>query len=131
MVSTIKKDTMKVLSYRDLVAWQKAMDFAAEVYRLTKRFPDDERYGITSQLRRAVISIASNIAERQGRQSTGEFRQFLGHARGSLLETETQILLAERLRYLSVPDAENLLACSAELGKILNGLIASLQEARR
>lgn len=122
---------MKVLSYRDLVAWQKAMDFAAEVYRLTKRFPDDERYGITSQLRRAVISIASNIAERQGRQSTGEFRQFLGHARGSLLETETQILLAERLRYLSVPDAENLLACSAELGKILNGLIASLQEARR
>jgi four helix bundle protein len=122
---------MKVQSYRELIAWQKAMDFASEVYRATKRFPDDERYGITSQLRRAAVSIASNIAEGQGRQSTGEFRQFLGHARGSLLETETQILLAQRLEYLSVPDPEHLLACSAEVGKILNGLIASLQEARR
>jgi len=122
---------MKVKSYQDLVAWQKAMDFAMEVYRVTKKFPDDERYGVTSQLRRAVISIPSNIAEGQGRQSTGEFRQFLGHARGSLLEAETQLLLAQRLLYLPAPDAEYLLACSAELGKVLNGLIASLQEARR
>jgi len=122
---------MKVQLYRELIAWQKAMDFAVEVYRVTKRFPDDERYGITSQLRRAVVSISSNIAEGQGRQSTGEFRQFLGHARGSLLESETQIQLAERLHYLPAPDTEHLLACSAELGKVLNGVIASLQEARR
>ncbi len=113
------------------MAWQKSMEFAAEIYRCTKKLPDDERYGMTSQLRRAAVSIASNIAEGQGRQSTGEFRQFLGHARGSLLETETQVLLAQKLHYLMSSDAEHLLELSAELGKVLNGLIGSLQEARR
>lgn len=91
---------MAVQSYRELVAWQKAMDLAAEVYRITRTFPGDELYGITSQLRRASVSVPANIAEGQGRQTTGEFRQFLGHARGSLLETETHILLAMRLHYI-------------------------------
>jgi four helix bundle protein len=71
---------MAVQNYRQLIAWQKAMDFAEEVYRATRTFPREELYGITSQLRRAVISIPSNISEGQGRQSTGEFRQFLGNA---------------------------------------------------
>jgi four helix bundle protein len=88
---------MAVRSYRELIAWQKAMDFVTEVYRATRTFPKEEIYGMTSQLRRAAVSIPSNIAEGQGRQTTGEFRQFLGHARGSLLETETQIVLSERL----------------------------------
>jgi four helix bundle protein len=114
-----------------LVAWQKAMDLAAEVYRATKAFPSDELYGITSQLRRASVSVPANIAEGQGRQTTGEFRQFLGHARGSLLETETHILLATRLRYISEAAAEDLLRRTAELGRVLNGLMASLREGKR
>jgi four helix bundle protein len=120
-----------VQSYRELVAWQKAMDFTAEVYRVTRKFPKEELYGVTSQLRRAAVSIPSNIAEGQGRQTTGEFRQFLGHARGSLLETETQILLAERLGYLDHETTESLLKQIAEIGRILNGLINSLKGSHR
>jgi four helix bundle protein len=122
---------MSVRSYRDLVVWQKAMDFVAEVYRVTRHFPKEEQYGITSQLRRAAVSIPSNIAEGQGRQSTGEFRQFLCHARGSLLETETQILLSERLEYLNQKTAGSLLEQSSEVGRILNGLLASLEGSHR
>jgi len=122
---------MPVQSYRELIAWQKAMDFAAEVYRVTRRFPKEELYGVTSQLRRAAISVPSNIAEGQGRQTTGEFRQFLGHARGSLLETETQILLSERLEYLGHETTEGLLKQSAEVGRILNGLLNSLKGSHR
>jgi len=88
-------------------------------------------YGVTSQLRRAAVSIPSNVAEGQGRQTTGEFRQFLGHARGSLLETETQILLSERLEYLDQKTTEMLIKQSAELGRILNGLIRSLEKSCR
>jgi hypothetical protein len=73
---------MPVQSYRQLIAWQKAMDFGTAVYKVTRAFPKEEMYGVTSQLRRAAVSIPSNIAEGQGRQTTGEFRQFLGHARG-------------------------------------------------
>ena len=114
------------LSYQDLIAWQKAMDLAEEIYAATRSFPKDELYGLTSQLRRAVLSVPSNIAEGQGRLTPGEFRQFLGHARGSLLETETQILMAGRLRYLSQEEIEHLLKLSAEVGRVLNGLIASI-----
>jgi four helix bundle protein len=121
---------MPVQSYRQLIAWQKAMDFVAEVYRVTRTFPE-EMYGVTSQLRRAAVSIPSNIAEGQGRQTTGEFRQFLGHARGSLLETETQILLSERLEYLGHKETESLIAQAAEVGRILNGLMNSLEKSRR
>jgi four helix bundle protein len=82
-----------VQSYRDLVAWQKSMDLVVEIYHWTQSFPRTETYGLTSQLRRAAVSIPSNIAEGHDRLSTGEFRQFLGHARGSLVEVETQILI--------------------------------------
>jgi four helix bundle protein len=122
---------MPVQSYRELIVWQKAMDFVAEVYRVTRSFPKEELYGVTSQVRRAAVSIPSNIAEGQGRQTTGEFRQFLGHARGSLLETETQVLLSERLKYLDHKTTENLLQQAAEVGRILNGLIGSLQGSHR
>jgi four helix bundle protein len=107
------------------------MDFVAEVYRVTSKFPKEEMYGVTSQVRRAAVSIPSNIAEGQGRQTTGEFRQFLGHARGSLLETETQILLSERLEYLDHKTTEMLSDHAAELGRILNGLMTSLEKSRR
>jgi len=114
------------LSYRDLIAWQKAMDFVEEIYKATRGFPKDEMYGLTSQVRRAAVSVPSDIAEGQGRLTPGEFRQFLGHARGSLLETETQILLAGRLRYISPEEMKRLLVLSAEVGRIVNGLIASI-----
>lgn len=127
----LEANGMPVQSYRELFAWQKAMDFTTEVYRVTRRFPKEELYGVTSQLRRAAISVPSNIAEGQGRQTTGEFRQFLGHARGSLLETETQILLSERLEYLDHETTENLLKQAAEVGRILNGLMNSLKGSHR
>jgi four helix bundle protein len=118
--------SMLVRSYRDLVAWQKAIQLVLEVYRLTQCFPKVETYGLVSQLRRAAVSIPSNIAEGQARMSTGEFKQFLGHARGSLTEVETQIIIAQQLSYLESDAAEDILHRAAEVGKVLNGLIASL-----
>jgi four helix bundle protein len=115
-----------VQSYRDLVVWKKSMALVLNVYRCTQAFPKIETYGLTSQLRRAVISVPSNIAEGQGRLSTGEFRQFLGNARGSLMEVETQILVAQDLGYFDQNQSEALLSATAEVGRILNGLLASL-----
>ena len=92
-----------VQSYRDLVAWNKAMELVTEIYRVTNNFPKEELFGLMSQLRRAAVSIPSNIAEGKGRLSKGEFRQFLGNARGSLAEVETQILIAQNLSYLDEP----------------------------
>lgn len=115
-----------VRSYRDLCAWKKAFALVREVYRLTECFPKDEAFGLRSQLRRAAVSIPSNIAEGQGRCSTGEFKQFLGHARGSLFEVETQVLLASDLNYLDAVQARKLLEDASEVGRILNGLLTSL-----
>ena len=121
---------MVVRSYRDLIAWQKAMDLVAAVYRCTQTFPKAETYGLVSQLRRAAVSVPSNIAEGHARQSTGEFRQFLGHACGSLMEIETQILIAERLGYIDSTTSVPLLECTTEVGKILNGLLRALPARR-
>jgi four helix bundle protein len=104
------------------------MALVAEVYRKTQGFPKDELYGLTSQMRRAAASIPSNIAEGQGRRSRKEFQQFLGNARGSMMELETQILIALDLKYLHQADADTLLQASAEAGRILNGLLASLDD---
>ena len=116
-------------SYRDLIAWRKGMTLVTEIYRATRMFPRDELYGLTSQLRRAAISIPSNIAEGQARYSRREFHHFLSNARGSLAEVETQIMLANALRYLQSDEMKKLLAETAELGRILNGLIASTKSA--
>lgn len=116
-----------VRSYRDLIVWRKAIELVTEVYRATASFPDAERFGLTSQLRRASVSVPSNVAEGQGRQSTGEFKQFLGHARGSLLEVETQIFIAKNLGYLSREQCTGLHKRTEELGRILNGLLSSLR----
>jgi four helix bundle protein len=118
-----------VQSYRDLIAWQKSMDLVVEIYSSTQSFPRTETYGLISQLRRAAVSIPSNIAEGHDRLSTGEFKQFLGHARGSLVEVETQILISQRLGYLGRGQSGNLLKRTTEIAKILNGLLGSL--ARR
>jgi four helix bundle protein len=115
-----------VQSYRDLFVWKKSMALVLDVYRCTQAFPKIETYGLTSQLRRAAVSVPSNIAEGQARLSTGEFKQFLGNARGSLVEVETQILIARNLGYLEKDQSETLLGAAAEVGRILNGLLASL-----
>lgn len=113
-------------SYKDLVAWQKAMDLVTAVYRASAVFPRDEIFGLTSQIRRAAVSIPSNIAEGQGRLSENEFRHFLGQSRGSLMEVETQTQIAMNLGYFREEDATKLLQSCAEVGRILNGLISSV-----
>ncbi|HSY92167.1 MAG TPA: four helix bundle protein [Candidatus Binatus sp.] len=115
-----------IQSYRDLIVWKKSMSLVLDVYRNTNAFPKVETYGLVSQLRRAAVSIPSNIAEGQARISTAEFKQSLGHARGSLMEVETYILLAQELGYLERDQSEKLLAETTEVGKILNGLLNSL-----
>ena len=111
--------------YMDLIGWQKAMDLVTEIYRLTKKLPKEEIFGLASQLRRAAVSIPSNIAEGQGRLSKGEFRVFLGNARGSLSELETQVLIARNLDFISETEAARLVEMANEVGRALNGLIAS------
>jgi four helix bundle protein len=114
-------------SYRELIAWQKAMKLVTEIYEATQRFPSEESYGLTNQLRRASVSVPSNIAEGQARFSQKEFHHFLSQARGSLVEIETQLLIARALTYLQPARADILLAAAEELGRILNGLIASIK----
>jgi four helix bundle protein len=115
-------------SFKDLRVWQEAMKFAFEVYRSTTQFPKHELYGLSQQLRRAAVSVPSNIAEGKGHRSDGEFGHFLLHARGSLLEVQTQIMIAEELQYVSAEEAKRLLAASDAIGRSLNGLINSLRE---
>src|SRR5208283_794307 len=105
----------RVKSYEDLMVWKKAMELVFAVYAATAQFPREEVYGLTSQMRRSAVSIPSNIAEGQGRATKGEFVQFLAHARGSLFELETQILISERLGYLSPEIEKRLLAQSNEV----------------
>jgi four helix bundle protein len=109
--------------YKDLIVWQKSMDLVLLVYRCTKTFPHDEAFCLTTQLRRAAISIASNIAEGKGRHSNQELTQFLFIARGSLLEVETQSMIAQRLGYLSTLDSSDLKITTSEVGRLLNGMI--------
>ncbi len=90
-----------IKSHRDLIAWQKAMKLAEAVYQLTRSFPKEEVYGLTSQIRRCAVSIPANVAEGQGRRSKKEFQQFLGHARGSLLELDTHLELTLRFGYIN------------------------------
>lgn len=117
---------MKVKKYSELIVWQKAMDLTEEVYTATKRFPKEEIYGLTSQLRRAAVSVPSNIAEGQGRKSTNEFLHHLSIAYGALMEVETQVLIAERLAYLEQVSVGKLMERAAEVGRLLNGLYNSL-----
>lgn len=112
--------------YQDLIVWQRAVDFVEVVYRETVGFPSDERFGITSQMRRAAVSIPSNIAEGQARRTSADFGRFLDIALGSLAELETQIIVAARLAYLASANSERLLESAAEIGRLLRGLIRSL-----
>ena len=120
---------MEIRSYRDLEVWQKAMDLAFGCYRASARFPRSESFGLTIQLQRAAVSVPANIAEGRGRRSTGDFIRFLNIASGSLAETETHLLLAHRLGYIQEEQTQVLLALSAQIGRMLNGLRRSLRNA--
>lgn len=119
---------MTVKCYEELIAWQKAMQLAKTVYELQKKLPKEEIYGLGDQIRRAVVSIPSNIAEGFGREADKEFRHFLSIARGSLYETRTQLQLAEGLGYLTL--GSEILALFDEVGKLINGLSRSLVTSR-
>jgi four helix bundle protein len=120
-----------VRTFRDLVVWQKAIDLVTEIYRVTQQFPKEEMFGLISQLRRAAVSVPSNIAEGQGRLTEKEFRQFLGNARGSLSEVDTQIIISKNLGYLDESDFKKLSTMIAEVGRVLNGLISSVISEKR
>ncbi len=117
-------------AYQDLLVWQKARALSIAVYKCTESFPKTEIFGLTSQLRRAGISVVSNIAEGQGRLTKGEFQQFLGHARGSLLELATQIEISRDLGYLREEDCADLMRNARQVLGLLNRLIESLRGRR-
>jgi four helix bundle protein len=118
----------KIQSYRDLIVWQRAMALAERVYEVTRDFPKAETYGLTSQMRRAAVSIASNIAEGQGRSARKELLLFLAHARGSLAELGTQVTLSARLGILTQESERALIELATEVGRLLNALRNSLKK---
>ncbi|MEZ6153392.1 MAG: four helix bundle protein [Pirellulaceae bacterium] len=121
-----KEIRMAVQSYKDLIVWQRAMELVTQIYKETKSFPKEEMYGLTSQLRRAAVSIPSNIAEGHARKGTAEFRNFLSIARGSLAEVETQLLISLNLNYLDQTRLAQLMAIQIEVNKMVNALMQKL-----
>jgi len=122
---------MPVKGYEDLIVWQKGMELAKEIYRLTGKFPSSERFGLVAQLQRAAVSVPSNIAEGQSRRSTGEFRQFLYQALGSLAELDTQLILARELGYLKPDDSRLAASRVEELRRMTHALVNRLPTNRR
>lgn len=120
----------KIQSFRDLIVWQKAMSLVTDVYRLTKGFPNDELYGLSSQLRRSAVSIPSNIAEGFGRSTPLDYSRHLYIARGSLYEMQTQLELSFNLRYMNENKFNELIYRSNEIGKMLNSLISKLNKRK-
>jgi len=117
-------------SYRELIAWQKAMKLAKAAYELAERLPRKEAFGLVAQIQRAAISVPSNIAEGHGRLTDLQFRHFLGTARGSLCEAQTQIELAHDLRYISADQLARFMEQGAEVARLINGLIMALGGAK-
>lgn len=117
-------------TFKDLKCYQRAMALALAVYEVSGGFPKEEMFGITSQVRRAAVSVMSNIAEGKGRSTERDLVRFLATARGSLFEIEAQIALAERLSYIKQVQAARVLALTSETGKLINGLIRSFDPSR-
>lgn len=116
-----------IKSYKDLIVWQRSMDLVEFIYRVTEKFPSNEQYGLVSQMRRATVSVPSNIAEGYGRQSTGSYKHFLSISRGSLFELETQVELSYRLKYLTQNDSEKMLNEITEISKMISSLISKIK----
>ncbi|MGH8046008.1 MAG: four helix bundle protein [Chthoniobacterales bacterium] len=124
-------DEQKPQSYRDSLVWQKGISLAKDTYRVTQHFPSDEKFGLISQMRRAAVSVPSNIAEGQARHTTGSFIQFISNAEGSLAELDTQFVISLELSFISDRDAASIFDQIAELRRMLNGLRRRLQEAAK
>ncbi len=120
---------MGLKTYRELQVWKVAMDLVEAVYRLTDKLPDHEKYGLTSQLRRAAVSIPSNIAEGYGRTHRGDYLHHLSFARGSLMEIETLLIISARLKYVTRPRAKETWTLAQQVGQMLTKLIASLAKS--
>ena len=120
---------MRANDYKDFVVWQKSIDLSVEIYRLVKLLPKTETYALSDQMRRAVISIPSNIAEGKGRNSAKEFVQFLGIARGSQKELETQLYICTKLGYFTEEEVSTALNLCEEISKMLNSLIMKIQSS--
>ena len=121
----------KIGSYRDLLVWQKGIDLVRSIYQLTQTFPRDERFGLTSQIRRAAVSVPSNIAEGQARRTTREFIHFVSTAEGSIAEVDTQLVIAIELGICKAPEVQGTFAAIIELRKMLNSLRRRLEEKER
>jgi len=119
---------MALKDYRELIVWQRAVDLVEMVYRMTAGFPKTEVYALTSQIRRAAVSIPSNVAEGQGRRTTRDFLYFLSVANGSVKEVETQVIVSERLGYLDEPKKSQLIDLTTEVGRLISGLTKSLEQ---
>ena len=115
-------DEVKPKGFKDLLVWQRGMALARLIYQITRQFPNEEKFGLVSQMRRAAVSVPSNIAEGQARHSTGEFVQFISHAEGSLAELETQLRLSVELGFCQEREGHEMLALMEELRKMLNAL---------
>jgi four helix bundle protein len=122
---------MAVKGYEELLIWQKGIELATEIYRLSRKFPASERLGLTRQLQRAAISVPSNIAKGQSRRGRGEFRQFLHQALGSLAEVDTQLVPARELGYMDARDAATAVVAVRELRRMTHGLVNRLPAIRR
>ena len=118
----------KIKSYQDLIVWQKSVLLVTDIYTITKTFPQDERFGITSQLNRAAVSIPTNIAEGWGRETSKNYLQFLRISRGSIMEVQTLLIISKNLNYISEEKFDILRNKTEEVGKILQGLIKSINE---
>jgi len=116
-----------IVSYKDLLVWQKSMDLVEMVYRLTEELPASERWGLTSQMRKAAVSVPSNIAEGYGRKATGEYRHHLSIGRASLLELETQVILSQRLGYFRQGEVDAVLNQVQDISKMLSSLVSKLR----
>lgn len=121
----MSSDSKKIRTHKDLDVWKKSIELAQEIYRFTKNFPQEEIYGLTSQIRRSIISVPSNIAEGAARRTTKEFIQFLSYAAGSLAEVETQLILSSKVGYLK--NKEDVFGDVEDVKKMLGGLIKSLE----
>jgi four helix bundle protein len=119
----------KPQSYRDLIVWQKSILLAKQLYVLSAKFPSDEKFGLISQMRRAAVSVPSNIAEGQARNTTGEFIQFISHSEGSAAELDTQLHLATELGFVTATEAAPLFALTDEIRRMLNSLRRRLKES--
>ena len=121
---------MSVKNYRDLIAWQKAMDLVAAAYVLADALPQSETFGLAAQLKRAAVAVPVNIAEGEGRGYQPEFRRYLRIAHGSVREIETEVLIAIRLGFTSQSSAEPVMGLAAEVGRLINGLQRTLIDSR-